>query len=184
MLESGSTVTDAAPALEADMERAADVGPPRIRTGWVCDDAVRVTDTRGARWSVDWVSFRAMRGFERVVLHLDRQGPGRAGATAFGQALATSAVQAFAPAAARPSSGRTTIGIELGGGIRSGLDLRGYRPSGLQTVRELSIYRTGSEARVLISVASDGCFRMRVPAWQSGASAGATTAQLIVDVRP
>ena len=78
---------------------------------------------------------------------------------------------------------RRGIGIELAGGIRSGLELRAYRPQGLRTIRELSIYRSGPESRVLISVASDGCFRMRAPAWQQGASAGGAAAQLIVDVR-
>jgi hypothetical protein len=156
--------------------------PARPRSGWVCDEAIRVTDTRGGRWSVDRVSFRAMGAYERVVLHLDRQGPGGAAATASGKAFATSAVEAFAPAAARPTSGRMTIGIELGGGIRGGLELRRFRPQGLQTIRELSIYRSGPESRVLISVASDGCFRMRAPAWGSR-SGDATTAQLIVDVR-
>jgi hypothetical protein len=158
-------------------------GLARTRSGWICEDAVRLSDARGGRWSVDSVSFRDMNGYERVILHLDREGGSGSRASAAGEAFATSAIRSFAPMAARPGAGRTTIGIELAGGIRSGLDLRAFRPQGLQTIRELSIYRAGPEARVLISVASDGCFRMRAPAWQGGAASPATSAQLVVDVR-
>jgi hypothetical protein len=158
-------------------------GSSRTRSGWVCDEAVRISDARSGRWSVRSISFRAMHGYERVILHLDREGSGSSGASAAGEVVANSAIRSFAPMAARPGAGRTTIGIELTGGIRSGLDLRSFRPQGLQTIRELSIYRAGPKARLLISVASDGCFRMRAPAWHPASAAGAT-GQLIVDVRP
>lgn len=161
------------------VERIATPPPARSRTGWVCDDTARVTDARGGRWSVDRISFHAMGGYERVILHLDREGATGSTGTVSGEAFETASIRSHAPAAARPGSGRKTIGIDLGTGIRSGLDLRAFRPKGLQSIRELSIFRGGPASRVLISVASDGCFRMRAPASQ----AGATTAQLIVDVQ-
>jgi hypothetical protein len=157
-------------------------GSARARSGWVCDGNVRLGDARGGRWSVGSITFRAMDGYERVILHLGRQGGG-ATTSVTGEAFVSSAIRSFAPLSARPGSGRTTIGLELSGGLSSRLELRAFRPQGLRTIRGLSIVRAGSADRVLISVASDGCFRMRAPAWQQDGSAG-TAAQLIVDVRP
>jgi hypothetical protein len=169
-------------AADAPSERSVGPRAPRTRSGWVCDDSVRLADATGRRWTVDRVSFRAMGGHERIVLHLEQDGPASVTATAFGASMASSSVRGSSQARTRPAV-RHGIGIELAGGIRSGLELRAYRPQGLRTIRELSIYRSGSASRVLVSVASDGCFRLRAPAWQQGASVGGANAQLIIDVR-
>jgi hypothetical protein len=160
------------------------VGPraARAHSGWVCGDSVRLADATGRRWIVDRVSFHAMGGHERILLHLDEDGPASATATVFGTAMASSGVQGSARARSRPAV-RHGIGLELAGGLRSGLELRRFRPQGLRTIRELSIQRDGAVARVLITVASDGCFRLRAPAWQPGRSGTADDGQLIIDVR-
>lgn len=163
-------------------ERLTTPEPARSRTGWVCDDSVRLADAQSRRWVVDRVSFRAMGGYERIVLHLDQDGPASLTATAFGAPVASSSVRGSAQAATRPAV-RRGIGVELSGGIRSGLELRGFRPQGLRTIRDLSLYRAGSTSRLFITVASDGCFRMRAPAWHAGASGGGATGQLIIDIR-
>jgi hypothetical protein len=164
--------------------RAAEAGASRATTGWVCGGSARITDAQPRRWSVGRVSFRAMGDHERVILHLDRTGVGGDVATASGHAFGTSAVRGDTGGGARPASARSAIGIALGGGMRGGLTLRAFRPQGLQAIRELSIGRSGLRSRVLISVAPDACFRLRAPAWEAGTSPDATTAQLIMDVRP
>jgi hypothetical protein len=123
-----------------------------------------------------------MDGFERVILHLDLDGPASMAATAFGAPMALSRVRGSGGALSR-SAVRQGVGVELSGGIRSGLELRGYRPQGLRMIRDLSLYRAGRTSRLLIGLASEACFRMKAPAWQEGTSGAGATAQLIIDVR-
>jgi hypothetical protein len=78
---------------------------------------------------------------------------------------------------------RRGIGVELSGGIRSGLELRGFRPKGLRTIRDLSLYRDGSRSRLLIGLASGGCFRMKALPWQAGSAGATADRQLIIDVK-
>jgi hypothetical protein len=166
-------------AEPAERSGSAAAGPSS--SGWVCDDGVRLADPSGRRWTVERISFRAMGGYERIVLHLDQDGSASSAATALGASIASSSTQGSSRSRARAAV-RRGVGIELSGGIRAGLELRGYRPQGLRAIRDVSIQRDGPASRVFISVSSDGCFRMRAPAWQRGRSAGAA-AELIVDVR-
>jgi hypothetical protein len=123
-----------------------------------------------------------MDGFERVILHLDEDGPASMTASALGAPMAASSVRGSGGSTSR-SALRRGIGVELSGGLRSGLELRGFRPRGLRTIRDLSLYRSGSTSRLLIGLSGGGCFRMKALAWQSGAAGAAADEQLIIDVR-
>jgi hypothetical protein len=139
--------------------------------GWFCEGAVVIDDSRVRDWSLGRVSFRARPGFERVVLHLERAGIG-------------SGEPASITAEARPSNGRTTIALQLDDGFTGNLGLRGYRPSGLATITELSVFPRGRDGRnVLISTTSNGCFRVRVPAW-SDPSGSVRRGDIIIDLKP
>ncbi len=140
---------------------------PVSHNGWVCDGEVQLQDPRGRDWSLGRVSFRVGRGYERVVLHMNRLGPGLgAPSTVTAKAYATSKVRRSVPGVRRPSAGQTTVSLHLSAGIEGNLDVRGYRPSGLQTLKEFSVYPAGRGARqVLVSATAEECFRLRVPAW-------------------
>jgi hypothetical protein len=170
---------DANPATETDP--AADAAPAR---GWVCEGPVRVEDSRVRDWSLGRVTFRARPGFERIVLHLERSGQG-AGETpsVTASVVPTARLNGLMPGIRRPALGRSTIGVRLADGIGGNLALRGYRPNGLAVVKEFSVYPAGVGGRnVLISTASEGCFRLRVPAW-SDPSASVRRAEVLIDVR-
>jgi len=93
-------------------------------------------------------------------------------------------VRAEVPGVIRPTSGRTTIALQLADGFTGNLGLRGYRPSGLATITEFSVYPRGRDGRnVLISTTSDGCLRVRVPAW-SDPSGSVRRGDVIIDLKP
>ena len=87
------------------------------------------------------------------------------------------------PGVRRPSAGQTTFHLLLSDGFEGNLGLRAYRPSGLQRIKEFSVYPAGRESRrVLVSAAGDGCFRLRVPAWSGSAGSGGE-AEVLLDIK-
>ena len=165
--------------------RRIDDAPVVTAGGWVCDGTLTIDDSRLREWSLGRVSFRVRPGFERVVLHLERAGQGAGDpASVTAQAVASTRVRNILPGVNKPSSGKTTIGLRLDDGFAGNLALRSYRPSGLATIQEFSVYPSGRDGRnVLISTASDGCFRVRVPAWND-ASNSVRRAEIHIDVKP
>ena len=162
---------------------AAERAPQRVN-GWVCDGAVRAEDVGGRSWSVSHVSFRPGNGYERVILRLKRIGRDTgAPASVTAEAFPSSKVRAHVRGAARPKAGETTLSLHLADGIRGTLGLRGYRPRGLNTLKEFSAYRTGANSsKLLISVAGNGCFRLRAPALR-GAASNTGTGQVWLDIK-
>jgi len=157
---------------------------PVRRDGWVCDGAVRLEDPRGRDWSLGRVSFLQQPGYERVVLHLQRLGQGAGDpASVTAEAFATSRISKAVPGVRRPSSGQTTISLHLADGFEGNLGLRGYRPSGLQNLKEFSVFPAGRQAsRVLVSVGDANCFRLRVPAWRASGN-NVRQAQILLDIK-
>jgi hypothetical protein len=150
----------------------------------VCDGAVRAEDPSGQRWSVSKVSFRPGTRYERLVLHMKRIGPDSGGpASVTAEAFPTSEIRERVPGAARPAAGQTTLSLHLADGARATLGLRGYRPKGVDMFKEFSAYPAGGRSsRLLISVAGDGCFRLRAPVW-SGDGSSPDSGQVWLDVR-
>lgn len=165
----------AAPAAEST---------PRRVDGWVCDGAVRAEDLSGQRWSVSKVSFLPGSRYERLVLHLKRIGPDSGGpASITAEAFPTSEIREHVPGASRPRAGKTTLSLHLADGVRGTLGLRGYRPKGLVTLKEFSAYPAGgNSSKLLVSVAGDGCFRLRAPIWSGGESSPGS-GQVWLDVK-
>jgi hypothetical protein len=155
------------------------------RSGWICDGSVRLEDPRGRVWSLGRVSFADGSGYERVVLHLDRIGPGTgAPASITAEAFANSRLRAAVPGVRRPSSGLATVSLHLADGFKGNLGLRGYRPGGLRNLKEFSVYPAGRDSsRVLVSAANADCFRLRVPAWNDR-NANLRKAQILLDIKP
>ena len=178
--EPGATASSA----EAPSRSSVAEATPRRVNGWVCDGAVRTEDPSGQRWSVSKVSFLPGTRYERLVLHLKRIGPDSGGpASVTAEAFATSEIREHVPGAARPRAGKTTLSLHLADGVRATLGLRGYRPKGLDTLKEFSAYSAGgNSSKLLISVAGDGCFRLRAPVWSVDGSSP-NSGQVWLDVK-
>jgi hypothetical protein len=155
-----------------------------MQNGWVCEGSVTLEDPRGRRWSLGRAAFRAGPGYERVVLHIDRLGPGNgASASMTAQALPTSKLRGTIPGVRSPSSGQTTFSLHLAGPIEGNLGVRGYQPNGLRLLKRFSVYpAAGGSSRVLVSAASGECFRARVPAW-TATGPNTSTAQIYLDIK-
>ena len=183
-VEEAAVPTDAAAPPRPAVREAQDT-PVTTAGGWVCEGAVTIDDSRVREWSLGRVSFRVRPGFERVVLQLERAGPGSgAPASLTAAAVPTTRVRGLLPGVRMPASGKTTIGLQLDDGFAGNLALRGYNPSGLVTIKEFSVYPSGRDGKdVLISAVQDACFRVRVPAW-SDPSNSLRRAQILIDVKP
>jgi hypothetical protein len=175
-------------ANRTDRSRAADAtargGSSVTQNGWVCDGSVTLEDPRGRRWSLGRAAFRAGPGYERVVLHIDRLGPGNGdSASMTARALPTSKVRGTIPGVRSPSSGQTTFSLHLAGPIEGNLGVRSFRPNGLRILKQFSVYpAAGGSSRVLVSAASGECFRVRVPAW-TATGPNTSTAQIYLDIK-
>lgn len=171
---------------EAEPERAEPRAEETIvwRNGWVCDGELTLQDARLRDWTITRASFLPGNGYERVILQLDRIGSGSGEpASLSAEAFPRTKVAQEVPGVRRPSLGRTAIALQFSFGVKTDLTLRGYRPSGLTTIKELSAYPAGPRgSRVLVSTTTDdGCFRLRAPAWSG--SSGAQKAQIVLDVK-
>ncbi len=156
---------------------------PVWRNGWVCDGELSLKDERLRDWAITRVSFLPGDGFERMALQLERVGDGSGGAAVVSvEAFPTGRLKQEVPNVRQPSSGRTTIALQFRGGVRSDIGLRGYQPSGLSSIKEFNAYPVGQTAsRVLVSSSTDGCFRVRVPAFT--ASPNAQRGQVLIDIK-
>jgi len=95
----------------------------------------------------------------------------------------TSRIREHVAGAARPAAGKTTLNLHLADGVKSTLGLRGYRPRGMDTLKEFSAYRAGNgSSKLLLSVAGDGCFRLRALIWNDRGSSP-RTGQVWIDVK-
>jgi hypothetical protein len=130
------------------------------------------------------VTFRDGVGFDRVTLRLERIGPdGGAPASLTAEGFPTSTTRERFPRVQVPDAGGTTIGLRFEDGVRGLLGLRGYRPQGVDLIKLFSAYPgANGSATMLVTVASEGCFRLRAPDWTAGSSA--RRAEVHVDVRP
>jgi hypothetical protein len=159
--------------------------PATTADGWVCAGELYIEDSTVRDWSLGRVSFRVRDGFERVVLHLERTSGGSAPpASITAEAVPSTKVRTLVPGVFKPSSGKTTIALQLADGFGGNLALRGYRPNGLETIKEFSVYPAGRDGKtVLISTLSDGCMRVRAIAWNDSSSS-LRRAEIHVDVKP
>ena len=151
------------------------------RDGWVCDGQLQLQDERLRDWTITRVSFLPGDGYERVVLHVNRFGSGSGQpASVAVEAFPTARVAREVPGVRQPSSGRTTVALQFQDGLKTDVTLRNYKPTGLRTVKQFSAYPAGrSAARVLVSAAADGCFKVRAPAWSSRTGQG----QIHIDIK-
>jgi hypothetical protein len=157
-------------------------GPPRAVS---CDaTGESIPDEWGRTWRIKNVDLLERGGYERVVVNLVRTGknrtdrPTRAAIERMPRSRVTTAV----PGAPRPRRGRTAIVVRLDG-VREGPDLRGYRPSGTDLARELSVVRSDRGRTVIISVPPGTCYQLRIPVWGASASGNEARAQVYIDLK-
>jgi hypothetical protein len=157
-------------------------GPPRAVT---CDATGEpIPDAWGRTWRIKNIDVLERGGFERVVVNLVRTGKNRTSrpTQAAIERMARSRITTAIPGAPRPKRGRAAIIVRLDG-VRDGPDLRGYRPSGTDLARELSVVPYDGGRTVIISVPPDTCYQLRIPVWGASASGEEARAEVYIDLK-
>jgi hypothetical protein len=172
----GALVDGPPPAVSREPE-------PAWRTGWVCDGSAHIGDLTRSGWSIGKVTFRNGSGFDRVTLRLERLGPdGGAPVSLRAEAFPTASTRQHFPRLPQPAAGGTTVGLRFENGVQGLLGLRGYRPQGVDLIKQFSAFPgSAGSTSMLVTVASDGCFRLRAPDWAAGSSA--RQAEVHLDIR-
>jgi hypothetical protein len=143
-----------------------------------------IVDLHGRTWQRERVRFLDEPNYERVVLALQRTGRVREGrgAQVTVERMPVADLATEFPGAPRPRRGRTALVVRMDGVVQAP-DLRGYRPEGLDLVRELSIVR-GTRARTaILALAGDGCYQVRIPVFGPTATGNEDRAEIFVDIR-
>jgi len=177
----------------ADAPGDPDAGPvtqpiadePGLPRSFVCDRETRIADPLGRRWKVATVQFLNQRGSERVIYNLERTGSGSG-------SLSTVAVSAFPigdpeghlAGLELPIAGDSIVKVSMGTGVSDVTRLKHYPPKGVQIVKDLSMYTLDDGSTVsLVAVTGEGCYQLRVPAWESP-SGNPSTAKIYLDIQP
>jgi hypothetical protein len=69
-------------------------------------------------------------------------------------------------------------------GVRAAPELRRYRPSSIDYVREMSIVRNNGGRTVVLSTPQATCYQVRIPIWGLAASGNERTANIYIDLKP
>jgi hypothetical protein len=157
-------------------------GPPRAV---ICDATGEpMPDAWGRTWRIRNIDLLERGGYERVVVNLVRTGKNRTSlpTQAAIEQKARSRITTAIPGAPRPKRGRAAIIVRLDG-VRDGPDLRGYRPSGTDLARELSVVPYDGGRTVIISVPPDTCYQLRIPVWGASASGEEARAEVYIDLQ-
>jgi hypothetical protein len=133
---------------------------------------------------VSKVTFLNRPRFERVVFHLERTGRARkrGGAELLVEPIPVSRLQRVVPEAPRPRRGHTVLRIPLEE-IADAPNIRSYRPSGVDLVKEFSLVRSDGTATALVAVPRGTCYRVRVPVWGPSATGSERAARIFVDIQ-
>ena len=107
----------------------------------------RLQDPAVANWSLGRVSFRGAGLRARGAPPGPPSVPARRAIDGHGGGVPHFEGPPLVPGVRQPSAGQTTVSLLLSAGIGGNLGLRGYRPNGLQTLKEFSVYPAGRGAR-------------------------------------
>ena len=133
---------------------------------------------------MDKIEFLGRGDYERVIIHLDRVGSSRNVRTTqvVVERMPVSALSQAVPNAPKPRRGQTAIVVNLEG-VRQAPNLRGYRPSATNIVKEFSLVRDGRSRSAVISTSRGTCYQVRVPVFGSSASGKERNAEVFIDLR-
>jgi hypothetical protein len=172
------------PATGATAQPVAD-GPGQP-SSFVCDGVTRIEDPLGRRWLVTSVQFLNQSGSERVIykMELDDSESGFPGSTVAVDAFPIGDPEGHLARLERPDAGDSVVRVTMGTEVNDATRLRHHRPKGVQVVKDLSMYRLDNGTTVsVIGVTGEGCYRVRVPAWESP-SGDQATAEIHLDIQP
>jgi hypothetical protein len=143
-----------------------------------------IPDEWDRKWRINRVTFQNETGYERVILQLERTGKnrGRKATEARTRRMTLSRMAEILPQAPKPRRGLIAIVVELDG-VRNAPDLRGYRPSNIDLVREISIVRNDGGRAVVLTTPQATCYQVRIPVWGLAADGDERSASIFIDLK-
>ena len=157
-------------------------GKPRAAT---CSGSIfTVPDDWDRTWRVNKVKVENKNGYERVIVTLLRTGRNRSktDTEARAQRMDVVDVPKAVSSASRPGLGRIAFVVELDG-ITDAPNIRGYRPSGVNLVKEISLVKRGNGRALVVSAPLGTCYQMRIPVWGANASGKEQRAEIFIDLK-
>ncbi len=143
-----------------------------------------IADEYGRIWSVDAVDFQERGDFERVIIQLDRVGTERnaRNTQVVAERLPVSGLGRAVASAPTPQAGKTAIVVDLKG-IRQAPDIRRFRPTATDLVKEFSLVPDGKSRAAVISTPKGTCYQVRVPVFGRSATGKERQAAVYIDLR-
>lgn len=136
-------------------------GPPTAYTcGPTPTTVVGDRDPNGYR--LYEIGFETYRDYERVILRLRRSGTGSGPPLAEARLLEAEALDPDT----LPADVTAAVAMRLEG-VSDGVRLDGYQPRGMRIVEMVSTSAGDDTTYPNVLLSSDGCYQLRVPAWQS-----------------
>ncbi len=170
------------------------LGPPG---GFVCYESMSQSGPPGTDWDLYQVDFRTYRDYDRVIYQLRQTGRSDDGIEP--TILVRPQIEGegeFVGAPPPHPEAESRLNVVLANGIRDGVRLDGYEPSGMKIVESLSTRRYRSHVNYIppeddpamadigvlstVDVTGDGCFALRVVGWDGE---GDDRAAVYVDIQ-
>jgi hypothetical protein len=153
--------------------------PVSTITAWTCKSG-SIGDPLKGRWRIERASWNSGATSDRLTLALTRMSGGAKPATSVKLEFISPGKAASLYGITRPVGDRALV-ITFDGPITVGIPKVGI--PGLRAIESVDVRRdTSGVAHAVIGVSGDGCARLNVPDWRSGADK-VPTADVLIDVR-
>ncbi len=136
-------------------------GPP---TEYTCSLEPTAVEGTGdlSRYRLYEVGFRTFPGYDRVIFRLRRTDTAASPPSAVARLLEPEALAAEA----LPPGVTAAVTLRLEG-VSDGVRLDGYQPRGMRIVESVYTAGSGDTTYPNVLLSSDGCYQLRVPAWET-----------------
>jgi hypothetical protein len=87
------------------------------------------------------------------------------------------------PKAPKPNKGKVAIVLEIDG-IDDAPTLYNFKPSSLNYVKQLSVFKSNGGYTTVIAAPEGICYQVRIPMWSAAATGSERKAEIFVDLKP
>ena len=144
-----------------------------------------IPDNFDRTWRITKVNFKNENGYERVVLQMARTGKNRSKTptrTTVSRMSVNKLRNAY-PKAPKPNKGKVAIVLGIDG-IDDAPTLFNFKPSSLDYVKQLSIFKSNGGYTTVIAAPEGTCYQVRIPIWSAAATGNERKAEIYIDLKP
>jgi hypothetical protein len=144
-----------------------------------------IQDEWGRTWRITKVNFRNEVGYERVVVQLERTGKNRSAKPTQAKVarMTLNGLRRTHANAPKPTKGKLAVVLDITG-IDDGPTIYNYAPSGLDYVKQLSVFKNNGGYATSVTTPSAICYQVRIPIWSPAATGNEDRAEIYIDLTP